>query len=246
MRSFWVIFLLFAITHLSAEENFILFGDGVVYEMGPRVHERVTPCCTFKIALCLMGFDSGVLKGLEKPTWPYQQRDLAYIGDWAMDQNPQSWMKNSCIWYSQLLAAKLGPRRMVSYLQLFDYGNQNCFGGPTFWLSSALKISPREQVSFLQKFLHDRLPVTPRAAAITKSLLFLEEWEGGGKLYGMTGLSDQVGWFVGWVEKEEKLLIFAYNIIENNIDPSQRIPRVKELLADFLSDNILRSGEEAQ
>ncbi|WP_198430612.1 penicillin-binding transpeptidase domain-containing protein [Roseobacter sp. TSBP12] len=40
--------------------------------------KRISPASTFKIAISLMGFDSGILTGSERPEWPFK---VGYL-DW--------------------------------------------------------------------------------------------------------------------------------------------------------------------
>ncbi|PWU16261.1 MAG: hypothetical protein C5B45_00880 [Chlamydiae bacterium] len=49
-------------------------------------------------------------------------------------------------------------------------------------------------------------------------------------MIGEDGKNSEIGWFVRWVEKDDKFFPFAYNICEDKINLAQRIPRVKELL----------------
>ncbi len=234
---------LFFIFSLFAEENFLLIdgqSNEKLIEIGSDVDEPLTPCSTFKIALSLMGFDSGILQDENTPVWPYQEGYDDFLESWKNPQTPQSWMKNSCVWFSRVLAADLGIKKFTFYLSVLDYGNQDMSGGLTnAWLSSSLKISVREQVTFIQNMLQGKLLISSYALHKTRSLLFLEELPNGWQLFGKTGWSgstskfdgkNEIGWFVGWVEKGEKILPFAYNIQKEKIDLSQRIPRVKQLL----------------
>ncbi|MEP9376932.1 penicillin-binding transpeptidase domain-containing protein [Aquabacter sp. CN5-332] len=193
---------------------------------------RHSPASTFKIALALMGYDSGILKSASEPVFTTEpglsegegpQKDL-----WAGPQTPQSWMKNSVLWYSQVLTRKLGMERFSAYVKSFAYGNENLSGLPgkddgltRSWLSSSLVISPREQVDFLRKMLNGELRVSPEAVGRTITLLRQPEEPAGYELYGKTGtgflrLADgtldrgrPIGWFVGWAEKEGKTFVFA-------------------------------------
>jgi beta-lactamase class D len=231
------LFIFSCVRTFSAEENFLLINgvtDEVVVELGPHIDERITPCSTFKIVLSLMGFDAGILKDEKTPTWDYQEGYDDFMESWKAPQTPQSWMQYSCFWYSKILARQLGLEKIQSYLASLEYGNQDMSGGLTnAWVSSSLKISPKEQVDFIQKMLREKLPISSSAIHMTKALLFKEELPEGWKLFGKTGWGDKnlgVGWFVGWVEKDQSFFPFAYNIREINL--AQRIPRVKQLLAE--------------
>ncbi len=192
-----------------------------------------------------MGYDAKILKDRENPQWDFQEGYAAYFDSWKTAQTPQSWIKKSCVWYSQLLAVQLGAEKMQNYLRLLEYGNQDMSSGLTSaWLVSSLKISPREQAIFLQKMIREEMAISANAIRMTKSLLFVEELAGGWKLFGKTGFGKdanwEIGWFVGWVEKEKNIFVFAYNIQDTKVDPAKRIPRVKQLLAE---SNVLNLEE---
>jgi beta-lactamase class D len=250
--------LLFLCTFtLSAEENFFL-ADGKTGEklsaIGSQVYERLTPCSTFKIALSLMGYQEGILKDETQPTWSYQVGYVDYLPSWKVSQTPYSWMKNSCVWYSQKLAFLMGLEKIDAYLTSFDYGNCNMSGdadawqnpalgiSPRPWICSSLKISPEEQVSFIRKMVRRELTVSNYATQMTKALLFIEELPNGWKLYGKTGAGSissdktedktEIGWFVGWIEDDKTFLPFAYCILDKKVDNAQRIPRTKQLLLE--------------
>ena len=244
LRPFAFFLLLFSLGPLfSAEENFLLVNgvtDERILELGPHIDEPITPCSTFKIVLSLIGHQEGILKDKRNPSLDYQEGYDNFLASWRASQTPESWIRNSCIWYSRLLASQLGSEKMDSYLALFNYGNQDMSGGLTgAWLSSSLKISPREQVEFIQKMVQGKLPVSNNAVQMTTELLFKEDLPDGWKLYGKTGKGllnkeseegCEVAWLVGWVENEQNLLLFAYNRREKAIPSWLSLAKVKELL----------------
>ena len=86
-----------------------------------------------------------------------------------------------------------------------------------------------------------KLPLSADAVAMTKRILFKEEFPGGWRLFGKTGWCGSIdnesetleySWFVGWVEKDHLFFPFAYLIRDKKIDLAQRIPRVKQLLSE--------------
>ena len=189
---------------------------------------RWSPCSTFKIALSLMGYNEGILQDETCPEWPFMGGYVSNLDAWKQTHNPYLWMKNSCVWYSQLLTQKLGMEKFKDYVTKFDYGNKDLSGDPgqdngltVSWLSSSLTISPAEQVAFIQKLLANQLPVTPRSIEMTKKILFIEPLAEGWVLYGKTGggyhrdatgykqLDLHQGWFVGWIEKQGRQIVFA-------------------------------------
>ncbi len=92
------------------------------------------------------------------------------------------------------------------------------------WLSSSLEISGLEQVTFLSKLLKGELPVSAHAHSMTKKILYMEDLQDGWKLYGKRArgvllsedrtekLEVQHGWFVGWIEKGDRVIIFSNHI----------------------------------
>lgn len=236
MRHF-LTFLILSST-LFAEENFIVSdGSKILFEMGSQLEFQTTPACSFNIALCLMGLETGVIADEFTPVRQYQEGFDNTYEVWKGTHNPLSWMKHSVVWYSRLLSKDLGQETIEKFLQDFGYGNKDLTGGLTkAWISSSLKISPVEQHRFIERLCNHQLPLSERTCQIAKTILLKDETDGI-KLYGKTGMGSylkdgekiQVGWLVGWVEKGEEVFPFAYNIHESNIN-DQRLKRVQQLL----------------
>jgi len=242
MRAYFFIFL-FLNLFLFAQESFLLVNahtNETFVKVGSDIKRQVTPCCTFNIALSLMGFDSGIFQNQEEPVWDFQVGYVDDIETWRAPHNPELWIKNSCVWYSQLLAEMLGTDRVQNYLEILDYGNKDLSGGiDSFWLGSTLKIAPYQQIKLLQKILFGDLPFSSNSIEKAKSLFFREELAFGWKLFGKTGYGtdgdQKVGWFVGWMERGDDLYIFSYNNLDITVDPYGSVPRAKELLMDAIS-----------
>ena len=180
----------------------------------------------------------GILKNETIPEWPFKESYDPIINVCKGPHNPRTWMRDSCVWYSQVLTQQMGMKKFTSYVKAFHYGNQDVSGdegkhnGLTqSWLSSSLKISPEEQTVFLQKLINNQLPVSTKSQDMTKNIMFREELPGGWKLYGKTGSGQQQtvgktksldlksfglqhGWFVGWIEKNGRVIVFATHIID--------------------------------
>ena len=178
------------------------------------------------------------------PVWPFKEGYVDWRDVWKQDQTPKSWMKESCVWYSQVLTTKLGMKKFQDYVTKFDYGNKDLSGDKgqnngltNAWLSSSLQISAIEQIAFLQKMLAGKLPIKPHATAMTKNILFIEDLKNGWKFYGKTGMGSLLnafgaknpdlyhGWFIGWIEKGGRRIIFSNHIEDDKkeeIGASQR------------------------
>lgn len=198
--------------------------------------KRFSPCSTFKIINALIALDTGVA------------RDETYVLGWDGTQYPiENWnrshtlesaMENSVVWYFQELARQIGKMRMNLYMRRFKYGNRDITGGlDQFWLGSSLKISAREQVAFLQRFYSGELPFSRRSMDIVKNMIVLEKTDSY-TLRGKTGTEAKngkstLGWFVGWVERDENVYIFAANIKGKN---SATGAAAKEITLSILRD----------
>ncbi|WP_182912968.1 class D beta-lactamase [Paracoccus onubensis] len=199
----------------------------------PLVHngscdERISAASTFKIAISLMAFDSGIFVAPDKPEWPFKEGYADWNPKWRQATTPASWMRDSVVWFSQRATERLGTERFAAYVDAFDYGNQDVSGDKgkangltNAWLSSSLQISPAEQVAFLRRMIDGELPIDPSAVEQTKKLLVFDEQPGGWRIYGKTGAGmpfgedgellkgQPFGWYVGWAEKDERKVVFA-------------------------------------
>jgi beta-lactamase class D len=190
--------------------------------------ERVTPASTFKIAISLMGFDSGVLRDDHAPYLPYKPSYASSNPSWRHGTDPAGWLRESIVWYSQQVVSRLGAARVRSYVQAFDYGNRDLASVPGVddaisisEVSPTLKISPLEETVFLRKVVNRSLPVSAHAYDMTARLLERETLANGWEVHGKTGTAParlpdgsadeakDIGWFVGWANKDGRTLVFA-------------------------------------
>lgn len=203
------------------------FDSNDVLGLEGDVEKRFPPCSTFKIPISLMGFNDNILQDENQPVWEcrdeYAQDVLRMLDFWKVPHHPALWMQNSCVWYSQIITRKMGMAGLKNYVDGFDYGNRDLSGDPgknnglvRAWLSGSLAISPVEQVGFLKKMLAGRLPVRAHAVEMTRKLVRAGDIGGGRTLFAKTGSgylgpdrSQQIGWFVGWIEEGARKTLFA-------------------------------------
>lgn len=186
--------------------------------------QRVTSGSTFKVAISLMGYDSGILRDEHTPRLPFREGYIDWDKGWRVDTDPASWMRDSVVWYSQQVTTRLGAARFQRYVDSFDYGNRNVAGDPgkengltLSWISSSLEISPLEQVAFLRKLVKHTLPVKARAFDMTARIMKLRTTPNGWTIYGKPGTGspsdpgdpNPYGWFVGWATKGARTIVFA-------------------------------------
>jgi len=190
---------------------------------------RVTPASTFKIAISLMGFDSGFLKDAHAPLLPYKKGYVDWGGEnWAQPTDPARWIKYSVVWFSQQVTQHLGAARFQKYADIFDYGNRDLSGDPGknnglifSWIGSSLQIAPLEQMRFLEKLVNRKLPVSGHAFDMTEEITRMDPLPNGWTLNGKTGSASKkladgtpdpnhpYGWFVGWSRKDGRTIVFA-------------------------------------
>lgn len=214
--------ILCASSAFASTSCFLAKENGKVLKEEGECKSRYAPQSTFKIALSLIGFDSGILHDENNPSWPCKNGYDYCINVCKGDHNPRTWMRDSCLWYSQVLTGKLGMAKFQEYITKFNYGNRDLSGdkeknnGLTHaWISSSLQISPDEQTEFLQKIVDRKLPVSKASYDKTKKIMFIQELPGGWKLYGKTGSASQHGWFVGYIEKGKRSIVFASHIVDS-------------------------------
>ncbi|WP_313620155.1 class D beta-lactamase [Achromobacter sp.] len=209
-----------------------------------RAAQRYLPASTYKIPNSLIALETGVAqdKNFElewdktrvprQPWWP---------AAWAQNHTLESALQNSAVWYYQEIARRIGPERMQTYVDRFNYGNRDISGGiDQFWLTGGLRVSANEQVEFLRRFYMNQFGLADRTVRITKEILVLEEtanYRLSGKS-GWAGLGEegvpQTGWLVGYLERQGDVYYFALNVdIRKSQDSAARMKLVRGILEDL-------------
>ncbi len=225
--------LLLLVHPASAEERVICSLALEVGSSTPLIREgncdeRISAASTFKIAISLMGFDAGLFSTPDAPEWPFKEGYADWNPNWRQATTPRSWMRDSVVWFSQRATEQLGAERFATYVDAFDYGNEDVSGDKgkgngltNAWLSSSLQISPTEQVGFLSRMITGQLPVSASAVSNTKELMDFGQRPGGWHVYGKTGAGlpfdengtllkgQPFGWYVGWMENADRNIVFA-------------------------------------
>lgn len=233
-------------------------GQTTILQEGDCVTTR-SPCSTFKLALSVIGYDSGILLDDVHPTVPFKKGYPDYRDIWKQEHNPRLWLKNCCLWYSQYIAQKLGSKKLKAYLAKLKYGNQDISGDKgennglkRSWISSSLEISPENQLRFIVDLKDNTLPCSERAQIMTKKIMTREQLPNGWTLYLQTGSGFQrhpvthqktnlkQGWTVGWIEKGEKVFTFVYYVKEDHFRPSYAGPRAKKAALEKLQKLITK------
>jgi beta-lactamase class D len=183
-----------------------------------RAETRLSPASTFKLFNALVALDSGAVKDeYEVIRWDGVQHSIA---DWNRDHSLASGMKFSALWFYQEMARRAGAARMQQWIDKVGYGNRDIGGGiDQFWLGGKLRISAVEQVAFLRRLATGTLPFSPRAQETVRRIAIVESApdyvihaKTGWARKSDIGRTDDLGWYVGWVERGGRRWFFALNI----------------------------------
>ncbi len=221
------------VTQLFQDAN--VHGTFVLYDVtaqrvigydATRANTRFVPASTFKIPNTLIGLSVGAVKDVDE-VLPYGGKPQL-IKTWEKDMSLREAIPLSNVPIYQELARRIGLDRMRESVSRLDFGNGEIGTVvDTFWLVGPLKISAVEQTRFLARLAQETLPFPQPPQASVREIIRLEQGDNW-TLYGKTGWANApnpgVGWWVGWVQKGERVYAFALNLdIQNAADASKRI-----------------------
>ena len=179
-----------------------------------RANTEFRPASTFKIPNSMFALETGVVKDEEQMfKWDGKKK---FLKIWERDHNLRSGIKNSVVWLYQKIARDIGEERMQQWIDSIGYGNQNIDGGiDMFWLDGDIRITPLQQIELLKKIHLEALPFSKRTMTIFKDIMTLEKTEDyiyRGKTGWDASLTPNIGWFVGYVERDENAYFFVNNM----------------------------------
>ncbi|MEX3008600.1 class D beta-lactamase [Hoeflea sp. TYP-13] len=200
---------------------------------GERADIRRFPASTFKIANSLIALETGVVEN-ENEIVPYGGKAQP-VKSWERDMSMRDAIKVSNVPVYQELARRIGLTSYALWLDKLEYGNRTTGSDVEyFWLRGPLSISPKEQAEFIAQLAKGELNASQQNQRTVRDILFLENGPNG-SLYAKGGWSiaakPQVGWWVGWIERDEAIYTFALTIdIATAGDAGKRITLGRELL----------------
>lgn len=225
---------------LGVEGSIVIYDlkTNRTYQHNPtRNATSFLPASTFKILNSLISLETGVISDeVAVLTWDGIKRDFE---EWNHDLNMKEAYKRSAVWFYQVLARKVGHERMQDWVTKVGYGNKKIGGEKDidkFWLEGELRITPQEQIQFLRRLYNQELPFSQRTFSIVKDIMVVEQtpdYTIRAKTGWATSVAPQIGWYVGYLEKNKNVYFFAVNIdIRNEKDIAAR----KELMRRCFKD----------
>lgn len=221
----------------STVGTFVLYDaqSGVMTRYNPkRAAERRTPASTFKIFNSLVALDAGaVADEREVVEWDGVER---WVPSWNESQDLETAFQRSAVWLYQELVRRVGRETLQAALRREGFGNETVSDSLEMtWLDGSLRISPNEQVAFLRRLHAGETGFSDRAEGIVKRIM-VADTTGGVVLRGKTGWSwredENLGWWVGWVERGASVHFFALQV--ESEDPDFDMWGVRKQTADAI------------
>jgi len=204
-----------------------------IYDVKKALTQYI-PASTFKIPHTLIVLEENIIKD-EYEIIPWDGVTRGYPA-WNRNQNLQTAITYSCVWCYELFTKKIKKEKYLDYLKKIDYGNRKVGSRLSkFWLEGDVKISAVEQVEFLQRLYRNQLPFKQQNIDILKKILVVDKTENY-TIRAKSGWSGKIGWYIGYIEKNDSVWFFAFNSI---LDRNQLKYR-KQIVFDALKvKNIL-------
>ncbi len=204
-----------------------------------RNNAAFLPASTYKIPNSLIALETGVIKDdVAVLTWDGIERGFngSPFAQWNQDLNLRLAFEYSAVWFYQVLARRIGHQKMQEFVNKIEYGNQNIGSEEDidkFWLEGELRITPIEQTTFLRRLYQNDLPFSQRTINLVKNIMINEQTPDY-VLRGKTGLANNIGWYVGYLERNDNVYFFATNLdLDSENAPAARIDITRLCLQDL-------------
>lgn len=202
----------------QVEGSFLLYSfhdkKTIVYNE-KRCAQGFLPASTFKILNTLIGLETGIIpdNNFVIP-WDSVPRQIPV---WNRDHNLSSAFQNSVVPWYQELARRIGFETMDRQVKVADFGNMDVQQDniDLFWLSGKSRITSFEQLDFQKRFIQEKLPFSEQDIDLVKNIMILDqtpEYILSGKTGWAVMKNKNIGWLVGYLEKEGKIYAYVINV----------------------------------
>lgn len=256
--SLLLIIFLTDITHCQDLQNKYFAEAGVngsitIYDYNKRewkvsnnkeLFKATVPASTFKIINLLIALESKVIKSeLDTIKWP-GKIDTALYGyrpNTYRDMTVKEAFEVSAGWVFMELSKRIGKKQYIEYLSLCGYGNMQVSNDADFWNFGPLKISPKNQIEFLIKLYEGKSPFSKRNLDILKSVM-TRETNDYYILRSKTGWGREdkkdIGWYVGYIEKDGNTYFFATRLIKDIQDKNPNFQKLRIDITDKIFSDL--------
>lgn len=181
--------------------------------------ERFIPASTFKVMSSLCALESRIVENSGSILkWDGITRNRSELN---RDLDLTTAFRVSAVPHYQQIVRTIGQVKMQQFLDSIPYGNYDQNGGiEQFWLTGSLRISPLEQINFLKRLYHDELPFASESMTAVRAMMKSPNSDDP-SLSSKTGwavldTNRNIGWWIGWIEKENGPVFFATVIESRN------------------------------
>ncbi|UTH07136.1 M56 family metallopeptidase [Macrococcoides canis] len=197
--------------------------------------ERTSPDSTYKIIDSIIHLNNKTISTTNN-TKKWDGVDTS-INEWNKDHSLKTALQDSVNWYFESVDKNISKKKLLSYLNEVNYGNQDISGqNRPYWLESSLKISPIEQAMIMKNLQQNHGIFSKKYTNyIIKSLSNNDN-----KSWGKTGTAiinnhEIKGWYVGGFEKNNQQYVFA-TLVKKNNDANGKTAKI-------ITEDIISSGK---
>ncbi len=198
-----------------------------------RAERRMSPASTYKIFNSLLALESGALDN-EREIIPWDGKPRR-VKQWNAAMDLRNAFRVSCLPCYQVVSHKIPREYAQTKLNEAGYGNRTIgSAADAYWVDDSLQISARGQVDFLQRLARGTLPFSARSQDIVRDISIVEanpDYVLHGKTGWFDGKKPDIGWWVGWIERDGNITSVALNIdLKDNDDAPKRARIVRAVL----------------
>ncbi|MFN8415744.1 MAG: class D beta-lactamase [Cytophagaceae bacterium] len=225
----------------------MVIWDGTSREVWSNNFKRAKtgflPASTFKIPNSIIGLETGIIIS---DTFTFHWDGKARFNKiWEKDMQLREAFQISCVPCYQELAREIGPERMKSWLHQLKFGNMVVDSATIdmFWLEGNSRITPMEEIDFMMRLVHQTLPLKPSTYQTMHEIMRMDDISDL-NVYGKSGWAIQnytdIGWFVGYVEKEGRYYYFATNVSPQDDFDMTQFPSIRRIITYQVLRKVVR------
>ena len=202
------------------------------------IEQQYIPASTFKIMSSLVALEAGVVAGADSVLmWDGVTRGRTETN---ADLTLRAAFQLSSVPHYQALVREVGEQAMQTMITAVGYGNENISGGiDQFWLTGALRVTPLQQIDLLRRLYHEELPFSAEAMRTVKDIMMVETTDDyvlrAKTVLAVLNKDENTGWWVGWVEHENNVTVFA-TVLTATAPDSDFIPARLSVTRDVLRE----------